>query len=82
MADSKLTLGGLIATIAIFVTGGLFATAARWFGIDNDSVVIAIALIGAGIQSLILILLYLYRTRPRPQKEPFGEPVRFPGREK
>jgi type VI protein secretion system component VasK len=66
----------LIATIAAFITGGLFATGARWSGIQNESVIIAIALIGAGLQSLILILLYLYRTRPRPPKVPFGEPVK------
>lgn len=70
-------MGRLIATIAVFITGGLFATGARWFGIENQSVVLAIAVIGAGVQSLILIVLYLYRTRPRPPKEPFGEPVRF-----
>ena len=69
-------MGRLIATIAAFITGGLFATGARWLGIDNDSVVLAIAIIGAGIQSMILILLYLYRTRPRSRKEPFGEPLR------
>ena len=70
-------MGRLIATIAAFITGGLFATGARWLGIENPSVVFAIAIIGAGMQSLILIVLYLLRTRPRPQKEPFGEPVRF-----
>jgi type VI protein secretion system component VasK len=69
-------VGRLIATIAAFITGGLFASGARWSGIENQSVVLAIGLIGAGIQSLILILLYLYRTRPRPPKVPFGEPVK------
>lgn len=70
-------MGRLIATIAAFITGGLFATGARWFGIENASVLFAIAIVGAGIQSLILIVLYLLRTRPSPHKEPFGEPVRF-----
>ena len=70
-------MGQLIATIAAFITGGLAATGARWLGIENQSVIFAIGLIGAGIQSLILILVYLYRTRPRPTKEPFGEPVKF-----
>ena len=42
----------------------------------ND-LIIAIALIGAGIQSLVLISFYLYKTREKPAKVPFGEPVRF-----
>ena len=70
-------MGRLIATIAAFITGGLFATGARWFGIENPSVLLAIAIVGAGMQSLVLIVLYLLRTRPRSRKEPFGEPVRF-----
>ena len=73
-------MGQLIATIAAFITGGLFATGARWLGIENQSVIFAIGLIGAGLQSLILILVYLYRTRPRPPKVPFGEPVKLQGR--
>jgi hypothetical protein len=65
----------LIATIAIFITGGFFATGARWFGIERNDLIIAIALVGAGLQSLVLISLYLYKTREKPAKVPFGEPV-------
>jgi hypothetical protein len=68
-------MGRLIATIVTFITGGFFATGARWLGIERNDLVIAIALIGAGIQSLILISVYLYRTREKPAKVPFGEPV-------
>jgi hypothetical protein len=71
-------LGRLIATIATFITGGFFATGARWLGIERNDLIIAIALIGAGLQSLVLISLYLYKTREKPAKVPFGEPVRSP----
>jgi type VI protein secretion system component VasK len=72
-------LGRLIATIAIFITGGFFATAARWFGIERNDLIVAIALIGAGLQSLVLISVYLYKTREKRPKVPFGEPVRMRG---
>jgi hypothetical protein len=78
LAGAEDRLGRLIATIATFITGGFFATGAHWLGIERNDLVIAIALIGAGIQSLILISLYLYKTREKPAKVPFGEPVRFP----
>jgi type VI protein secretion system component VasK len=71
-------LGRLIATIVVFITGGFFATGARWLGIERNDLIIAIALIGAGIQCLVLICLYLYRTREKPAKVPFGEPLRLP----
>ena len=67
----------LVATIVAFIVGGICATFARWMGIQEGGLVIAIAVIGAGIQSIAFILLYLYRTRSRDRPRPFGEPVRF-----
>src|SRR4051812_25246151 len=69
-------LGRLIAMIATFVMAGFFATGARWFGIERNDLVIAIALIGAGVQSFLLVSFYLYKTRARAVKTPFGEPIR------
>ncbi len=56
----------LIAAIASFVIGGLFAFAGRVLGIEEPTVLGALALIGAGIQALVLIGWYLHFTRPRP----------------
>ena len=68
---------GMVATIAAFVVGAIGATAARWMGIHDSGLVIAFAIIGAGLQSIAFIALYLYRTRPKSPPEPFGEPIRF-----
>ena len=46
------------------VTGGLFALAARAFGLEHGGALVAIAIIGAGLQMLALILWYLHATRP------------------
>jgi hypothetical protein len=67
----------LVATLTAFIVGGIGATAARWLGIHDSGLVIAFAVIGAGLQSIAFILLYLLRTRPKAPPVPFGEPVRF-----
>lgn len=67
----------MVAAITAFVVGAICATAARWLGIHENGLVIAFAIIGAGIQSIAFIALYLYRTRPKSPPEPFGEPIRF-----
>jgi len=73
----------LVAAIIAFIVGGICATFARWMGIHDSGLVIAFAVIGAGIQSIAFILLYLYRTRSRarPVPQPFGEPVLFDRKE-
>ena len=71
----------LLATLSAFVVGTVCATAARWLGIHDSGLVIAFAIIGAGIQSIVLIGLYLYRTRPKDPPQPFGEPIRFEHKE-
>jgi hypothetical protein len=72
----------LLATITAFVVGAICATAARVFGIHENGLVIAFAIIGAGIQSIAFIGLYLYRTRAnKGPPVPFGEPVRFEHKE-
>jgi len=67
----------MLATLSAFVVGAVCATAARWLGIGENGLVIAFAVIGAGVQSIVLIGLYLYRTRAQEPPQPFGEPVRF-----
>jgi hypothetical protein len=71
----------LLATLSAFVVGAVCATAARWLGIEDRGLVIAFAVIGAGIQSIALLALYLYRTRPKVTKQPFGEPIHFEGKD-
>jgi hypothetical protein len=71
----------LLATISAFIVGAVCATAARWLGIHDSGLVVAFAIIGAGIQSIVLIALYLYRTRSKEPPEPFGEPIHFDRRE-
>lgn len=56
----------LAAAIASFIIGGLFAFFGRAIGIKDPSVLVAIALIGAGLQAVVLILWYLHLTRPKP----------------
>jgi uncharacterized membrane protein YoaK (UPF0700 family) len=72
-------VGRLLATLSAFVVGAVCATAARWLGIEDRGLVVAFAVIGAGIQSITLMAFYLYRTRPKLTPQPFGEPVRFDG---
>lgn len=72
---------GMLATLAAFVVGAVCATAARWLGIRENGLVIAFAVIGAGIQSIVFIGLYLYRTRSKAPPQPFGEPVHFDRKE-
>jgi hypothetical protein len=69
----------LLATLSAFVVGAICATAARWLGIEERGLVVAFAVIGAGVQSITLIAFYLYRTRPTVTPQPFGEPIRFDG---
>jgi hypothetical protein len=71
----------LLATLSAFIVGAICATAARWLGIHDEGLVIAFAIIGAGIQSIVLIGLYLYRTRAKARPKPFGEPVLFDHKE-
>jgi hypothetical protein len=71
----------LVAAITAFIVGGIGATFARWMGIHENGLILAIAVIGAGIQSIAFILLYLYRTRSKEAPKPFGEPVRFDRKE-
>jgi hypothetical protein len=71
----------LVATISAFIVGAICATAARWMGIQEGGLVVAFAVMGAGIQSIVLICLYLYRTRTKSVPQPFGEPVRFEHKE-
>ena len=71
----------LLATLSAFIVGAVCATAARWLGFHNDGLVVAFAVIGAGIQSIVLIALYLYRTRAKAAPKPFGEPVVFDRKE-
>lgn len=68
----------LVATLTAFIVGAIGATAARWMGIHDSGLVVAFAVVGAGLQSIAFILLYLFRTRnDKPPPVPFGEPVRF-----
>ena len=67
----------LVATLTAFIVGAIGATAARWLGIQDSGLVVAYAVVGAGLQSIAFILLYLFRTRTREAPAPFGEPVRF-----
>jgi hypothetical protein len=71
----------LVATLSAFIVGAICATAARWLGIQEGGLVVAFAVIGAGIQSIVFIALYLYRTRSKAPPVPFGEPVRFERKE-
>jgi hypothetical protein len=71
----------LVATLLVFIVGGIGATAARWAGIHESGLVLAFVIIGAGMQSIAFILLYLFRSRPKAAPEPFGEPVRFERKE-
>ena len=45
------------------VTGGLFALAARALGLEHGGALVAVAIIGAGLQMLAMILWYLHATR-------------------
>jgi len=68
----------LVTTLTAFLVGAIGATAARWLGIHDSGLVIAYAVVGAGLQSIAFILLYLFRTRQdKAPPVPFGEPVRF-----
>ena len=71
----------LVGPLSAFVVGTVCATAARWMGIHESGLVVAFAVIGAGIQSIVFIGLYLYRTRSKEPPQPFGEPVRFDRKE-
>ena len=53
-----------VLLMSSIVTGGLFALAARAFGLEHGGALVAIAIIGAGLQMLALILWYLHATRP------------------
>jgi hypothetical protein len=52
------------AAVSAIVTGGLFVVAARMFGIEQNGILIACAIIGAGMQVVLLMVWYLLRTRP------------------
>ena len=67
----------LATAITAFIVGAFGATAARWLGINDSGLVIAYAIVGAGLQSIAFILLYLFRTRTKAPTIPFGEPVHF-----
>jgi hypothetical protein len=67
----------LAAALTAFIVGSIGATAARWLGIQHSGLVVAFAIMGAGLQSMAFILLYLFRTRTKEPPVPFGEPVRF-----
>jgi len=67
----------LATAITAFIVGAIGATAARWLGINDSGLVIAYAIVGAGLQSIAFILLYLFRTRTKAPPIPFGEPVHF-----
>jgi len=67
----------LATAITALIVGAIGATAARWLGINDSGLVIAYAIVGAGLQSAAFILLYLFRTRSKAPPIPFGEPVQF-----
>jgi hypothetical protein len=54
------------AVISAVVTGGLFAMAARLtMGIEHTGILVAIGVMGAGLQTIMLMAWYLFHTRPR-----------------
>jgi hypothetical protein len=55
----------LIYAVFLFsavVSGGLFALFARASGVDHTGILVAIAIIGGGLQMAMLIGWYLYHT--------------------
>lgn len=53
-----------VAAVSALVTAGLFAVAARVLGVEQNGILVAIGVIGAGVQLLFLVLWYLFHTRP------------------
>lgn len=56
----------LVAIVASLVTGALFAFAARVSGVEHNGILVAVTIIGAGVQMLVLIGWYLHFTRAKP----------------
>ncbi len=56
-----------VFALACLTAGGLFALAARVMGVEHEGILVAVAVIGAGLQALVLLGWYLHFTRPRPQ---------------
>ena len=65
----------VIALLSSGVTGALFALAARVLGIEHTGVLVAIGIIGAGLQAILLIAWYLLHTRERKDAPPLLQPV-------
>ena len=51
------------AAVSAIVTAGLFAVAARVLGVEQNGILVAIGVIGAGLQLMFLVLWYLFHTR-------------------
>jgi hypothetical protein len=64
-----------VAFVSAIVTGALFSTAAYAMGIHHTGILIAIGIIGGGLQWIILISWYLYHTRRRARMAARTEPT-------
>jgi hypothetical protein len=54
----------LVAFVSAAVSGALFALLARLAGIEHTGVLLAIAVIGGGLQLIFLIAWFLHHSRP------------------
>lgn len=64
----------ILALMSAAATGSIFALGALALGIDHRGVLFAIAIIGAGLQTIALMLWYLHYTSDRPVTPPVQEP--------
>jgi hypothetical protein len=58
------------------VTGFLLALFARTQGVDHNGILIALGIVGAGIQMAVLITWYLHHTSEKSQQRRRGELIR------
>jgi hypothetical protein len=59
----------LAAFASAIVTGGLFALMARLAGIEHHGMLLAVSVIGAGLQLILLILWFLFHTKAEARAE-------------
>jgi hypothetical protein len=70
----------LIYVVFVFsavVSGALFALFARASGVEHAGILVAIAIIGGGLQMAMLIVWYLYHTAKAAKTAKGGQEPRF-----
>lgn len=63
----------VLAILAAAITGGLFALMARTQGVDHTGILVAIAVIGGGLQMLALVVWYGIYSHREQKRHPSEE---------